>query len=388
MRIIHILNSPNWSGASSYCVNLCAQQLGLGHEVLLLTEPGKPRDRAGSMQIPCDDSIRLNHRNPYLYLHAYKRMRDLFLRFRPDVISSHINEGAWMAGMVAREFVPEATVIRTRSDIDPPKGHFINWLVHFWWTDHLIVSSNQHKLICQRVLQFPGDGIDVVYGAIDPQAFRPDPEAGERFRREQGISADTVLICMIARLDPVKGHEYALQALKLLGSCPVPRRMVFLGYENQRTIAWLENLATELGVRDRILVLGFQPDLHPVLSACDIGVVASIGSEANCRVALEFMSSGKPVVATRVGVIPEIIFDGEQGFLVPPRDAMAMAQALVKLLNNVPARLIMGKKAREHILANFPLDLFLRRTETVYEKARARRAEKRRNPFLQKESPQ
>jgi len=369
MRIIQILNSPNWSGASNYCVSLCGKLKARGHDVLLLTEPGKPRDFAQKMQICLDDGIRLNHRNPYLYLQAIKKMCRIFNSFRPEVISSHINEGAWMAGMIARRICPRTAVVRTRTDIDPPKNHFINRFVHHHWTDHLIVGSFLHKRLCRKLLDFPADAIDVVYGAIDTERFRVDADPGKKFRKEIVGDASTLLIGLLARLDPIKGHEFALKSLALLKNNPSDWKLIVLGYENQRSFAWLKNLAAELGIASRLAVFGFREDLPEVLSSLDVGLISSIGSEGNCRAALEFMTSGKPVVATTVGVIPEIIQDGEQGFLVPPKDPVAMAAALSKLLDNPFLRKKMGDDARIRMERNFNLDLFTRRTEEVYEKA-------------------
>lgn len=377
MRTIQILNSPNWSGASNYCVTLCKKLAALGHEVLLLTEPGKPFERARSAGIPCDDTIQLNHRNPGLYLHAIKRMQKLFRSFRPDIISSHINEGAWMAGMVARRVAPDAAVVRVRTDIDPPKGHFINRYVHHAWTDHLIVGSQLHKRLCRKILDFPEEGIDVVYGAVDTEEYHPDPAASHILRDELGILPGSFVIGLVARLDPVKGHEYALEALRLLRGLPTPVVLACIGYESNRTVAWLQAEAERLGVADRLKVtMTRRDDLPALLNGCDAGLITSVGSEANCRAALEFMAVGRPVVATTVGVLPEIVQDGEQGFLVPPRDAAALAHSLQKLVINPVLRHRTGLAARSHVLANLNLDLFATRTEAVYRKAISRKQRK------------
>ena len=379
MKILQVLNSPHWSGASHYCILLGQQLRGLGHEVLLLTEPGKALDRARLLGIHIDDTIRLNHRNPGLFVHSMKRFKTIYREFKPDIISAHINEGAWMAGLLARWFAPEATVVRVRTDIDPPKGHFINRFVHNRWTDHIIVSSFLHKHACQKLLDFPAEGIDVVYGPVDTDVFKPNPKSRAAIRREFEVDERTILIGMVARLDPVKGHEYALQAIKLLDRKQCNFKLVLLGYENERTFSWIKQLAAELGLKDLIACFGFRQDLPAVINAFDIGLVSSIGSEANCRVALEMMASGKPVVATTVGVIPEIIADGEDGFLVPPRDPVAMARAMTRLIQNPLLRNKMGLAAREKVGKNFNLDLFARQAEKAYQKAIARRAASRTN---------
>jgi glycosyltransferase involved in cell wall biosynthesis len=366
MKIIQILNSPNWSGASNYCISVSKELITLGHQVLLLTEPGMPAFKAKEAGIPIDTTIRLNHRNPALYVQAMKRMKHIFRSFKPDIISAHINEGAWMAGMIARLFTPDAVVSRVRTDIDPPKGHFINRYVHHQWTDFLVVGSMLHKRLCHEILDLDNNRIDVVYGGVDSDRFRPEKDLQNLFRQEIKADADELLIGLVARLDPVKGHEYALQAMKILQNTRVKCRLVALGYENERTFAWLHELADSLAIGDKVVSFDLRKDLPQVLSSLDIGLITSIGSEANSRAALEFMASGKPVVGTSVGVIPELIADGEQGFIVRPKDAGHTAAALKKLLENPLLRSRLGKNARQRVEENFSLEKFGKVMANIY----------------------
>lgn len=366
MKIIQILNSPNWSGASNYCIQVSHELIKLGHQVLLLTEPGKPAFRAEKAGIPIDTTIRLNHRNPALYVHAMGRMKAIFRQFKPDIISAHINEGAWMAGLIAKKFCPDAIVARVRTDIDPPKGHFINRYVHHHWTDHLVVGSMLHKKLCQQILDYDPEKISVVYGGVDSERFRAGNYPERPFRQEIGAGRDEVLIGLIARLDPVKGHEYALEAIRLLSSSKVKYRLVCLGYENERTFAWLHQLAAEKGIGEKVISFGLRQDLPEVIASLDIGLITSIGSEANSRAALEFMATGKPVVGTSVGVIPELISDGEQGYIVGPQAPQPTALALKKLIENPVLREKMGEQARQKVMQNFSLEKFGRVMESVY----------------------
>ncbi|MEW6711963.1 MAG: glycosyltransferase family 4 protein [Candidatus Riflebacteria bacterium] len=366
MKIIQILNSPNWSGASNYCIQVSHELIKLGHQVLLLTEPGKPAYRAEKAGIPIDTTIRLNHRNPALYVHAMKRMKNIFKNFRPDIISAHINEGAWMAGMIAKRFSPSTIVARVRTDIDPPKGHFINRFVHHHWTDHLIVGSMLHKKLCQQILDYDQEKISVVYGGVDSQRFSPVNPELRSFREEIKATPDEVLIGLVARLDPVKGHEYAIQAMQKLQQSKARVRLVALGYENERTFDWLHSLAAQLGVQHQLISFGLRKDISRVITSLDIGLISSVGSEANSRAALEFMACAKPVVGTSVGVIPELISDGEQGFIVPPRSPDQMADALRKLVENPVLRNKLGQQARERVEQNFALEKFGKVMESVY----------------------
>lgn len=367
MKIIQILNTPNWSGVANYCVSVSLELAKRGHEVLILTEPGKAYDRALEAGLRVDDSIRLNHRNPYLYAHAIKRMRHIFKTFNPDIISSHINEGAWMAGLIARKTVPDALVARVRTDIDPPKGHFINRHVHHAWTDHIIVGSQLHKDLCHEILNYDPDKITIVYGGVDIKKFNPTHSINNSFRKEIGATDSDVVIGMIARLDPIKGHEYALEALSKLLTLPVNFKFAALGYENQRTFAWLKKLAEKLSLGDRLHCFDLRKDIEIVAAGMDIGFITSNGSEANSRACLEFMASGKPVVSTAVGVIPEIMTDKEQGFLVQPQATDDMAAALKKLIMNKNLRESMGRTNRQHIENNFSLESFATTMELAYE---------------------
>ena len=365
MKIIQILNSPNWSAASSYCIGVSSELKRLGHDVLLLTEPGKPLERAKELGIPFDDTIRLNHRNLFLYIQAMKRMKTIFQEFQPDIISAHMNEGAWMAGMIAKRYVPKAVVARIRTDIAAPKSHFINRYVHHKWTDYIIVGSEQHKQICCKNLDYPADKISVVYGCVDADKFKP-ASINLKVREEIGVAADDFLIGFLGRLSPIKGHEYALKAVSMLTDLPKQVKLLCIGYESERTAQWLKEEAARLGMSDRLRWVGRRDDLPEILNSLDIGIISSLGSEANSRATLEYMASGLPVVGTSVGVIPEIIADNETGFVVAPGNAEAMCDAIKKLVLDPELCKRMGEASRKRIEEHFTLQRFGSIMENVY----------------------
>ncbi|EKD84499.1 MAG: glycosyl transferase group 1, partial [uncultured bacterium] len=325
-------------------------------------------ERAKAAGIPYDDSIRLNHRNPLLFVDAIKRMKQIFRRFKPDIISPHMNEAAWLPGMIARKALPTAIIARIRTEYDPPKKHFINRFVHHAWTDHLVVGSMLHKRLCQDILDYNADKISVIYGGVDTGLYHPGLRQTSQFRNEIGSDGSEVLIGLLARLDPVKGHEFALAAMARIKTLPARFKLVIVGYEAERTYAWIRGLAAEMGITDRIYCAGYRNDLPDVLGALDIGLISSIGSEANSRASLEFMSCGKPVIASAVGVIPEIIQNQEQGLIVPPRDVEQLANAIEKLVANPVLRQNMGNSARQKVLDNFSLEKFGSVMESVYAK--------------------
>ncbi len=105
------------------------------------------------------------------------------------------------------------------------------------------------------------------------------------------------------------------------------------------------------------------------MSSCDIGVVSSIGSETNCRVVLEWMSVGKPVVGTTVGVIPEVIVDGKTGSLVPAGDSLRLADALMKLIDNKKKCADYGLAGRAIVEKEYTIEKMVKNTLDFYEEA-------------------
>ncbi len=367
MKIIQILNSPNWSAASAYCVNVSAELIKLGHEVLLMTEPGKPMNYALSLGIPCDDKLRLNDESLLGLVQCTKHLKHVLKHFNPDIVSANINKNSWLPALVTKKVCPKAAVVRVRSDIRPPNKHLGNvWLYHNW-TDHIICSSQLHKDVCRKNLYLADDRISVVYGCVDVNRFRPDASNGA-FRKEIGVSEEDFLVCLLGRLSPVKGHEYALKTLAALKDLPKTVKLVCVGYECERSLVWLKGEAELLGVLDRLIFVGKCKDLPSVIASMDVGIITSIGSEANSRATLEYMASGLPVVSTRVGVIPELIVEGETGFITGIHDSDAMAEKIRYLVLNPDKCKQMGVAGRKRIEEHFVLKQFGLETEKVYKK--------------------
>lgn len=367
MRIIQVLNSPNWSAASAYCVNVSAELMKLGHEVLLMTEPGQPMEQALALGIPCDDKLRLNSDNLFDQIKCMKHFKQVFKKYQPDIVSAHMNKGSWLPAFIAKKCCPKAVVVRVRADILPPKKHLGNIYMNHYWNDHIICSSQLHKEICQKNLWLSEDRMSVVYGCVDSEKFNPN--AFDRsFRGKIGVGEDDFLVCLLGRLSPVKGHEYGIKTIAALKNMPRKVKFLCVGKESERTLDWLKGEAERNGIGDRLIFLGKCDNLPSVLASIDVGIITSIGSEANSRATLEYMSSGKPVVSTRVGVIPELIVEGETGFVTDIRDTDAMAEKLKYLALNPEICREMGRASRKRVEDCFTLEKFGIETERVYKK--------------------
>lgn len=190
------------------------------------------------------------------------------------------------------------------------------------------------------------------------------PTAAQRadVRRDLGLGAADVVAVMVARLAPLKGHDQLLRALARLAPA-VPRlKVVLVGDGPER--AGLEALADELGVADRTTFTGTRRDVPRLLAGADIGVLPS-AHEAMPLSVIEQMAGGLPVLATAVGALPDVVADGEEGFLVPVGDLDALTTRLEELTRDDEVRRALGKRARLRAERDFSIEATARAYETM-----------------------
>jgi glycosyltransferase involved in cell wall biosynthesis len=183
---------------------------------------------------------------------------------------------------------------------------------------------------------------------VNNAAESAEAETGtDNVRTQLGVKKDDVLIGVVGRLSPEKGHEYFLAAMRQLPS-DLPVKAVFVGdgQEKER----LSNTIRESGLEGKVMLVGYKADVAPFYRECDIIALPSL-AEGMPNAALEAMAFGKPVVASAVGGIPEVVIDKQTGILVPPSNPEALAAALMRLAGD---KLLMakygvqGKRTVEH----------------------------------------
>ncbi len=204
--------------------------------------------------------------------------------------------------------------------------------------------------------------VQVIHNGIDPTGYdaTPDPT----LRRELMISEETRVIGVVANLIHYKGHAFLLQACRRIRQ-ERPTVVLLIGDGPLR--GRLEALAGELGIRDEVRFLGSRPDIPQLLALVDVAVLPSV-EEGLPNAVLEAMAAGKPVVATRVGGIPEAVVHGETGLLVPPRDSAALAEAILWLLQHPAEAARFGAAGRRRVGEHFQLSTMVRQYEAVYER--------------------
>ena len=209
--------------------------------------------------------------------------------------------------------------------------------------------------------------ITVIRNGIEVLKFKDRQGAGV-VRAPLGIPDQAPLIAVFARLNPLKGLEFFLEAAAMLSRQFEDARFLIVGDSISREYRdELEGKAAALGLGTRIFFTGFRTDIPELLGEVSVLVLPSL-AEGLSNVILEGMAAGVSVVATRVGGNPEMIEDGVSGLLVPPRDSAALAAAIGSLIADPARRESMGRAGRKQVVECFSLEATVAQTEKLYER--------------------
>jgi glycosyltransferase involved in cell wall biosynthesis len=202
----------------------------------------------------------------------------------------------------------------------------------------------------------PRERVTTLYNGIDLTALRAG--ASPATARSDGLAR----VGSVGRLTPLKGHAVVIDAAALLVERGVQARFVIAGAQAREAPTHLADLraqAERLGIADRVELISPFGDLAALLSSLDVVVHASVLPDSLPTTVIEAMALGKPVVATALGGVPELIRDTETGFLFPPDDAGAMADAVAEVLAAPERRAAVGEAAYVEATARFDVGVFV-----------------------------
>lgn len=208
----------------------------------------------------------------------------------------------------------------------------------------------------------PEEKIFTVHNGLELEKYSPDV-SGEPIRQEFGITQDKIVMGIVARLHPVKGHTYLLDALAKAVKNEPNLLLLIVGTGPDR--AMLKERCRELALDQNVIFTGFRKDIPQMLAALDFLVLPSL-SEGLSLTIMEGMAMHKPVLATAVGGTPEIITHEVDGYLVPPADAGALAEGILQMAGNLQEVRDMGLAARKTIEERFTAALMAEKTTGIY----------------------
>lgn len=231
------------------------------------------------------------------------------------------------------------------------------------WVDLIIADAEYVRDCVVEESGFPASKVMILYNGVNLARFAPDREAN-RLRAEFGVSDSAKIVSSIGQARFEKGLDVYLRAAKqVLEHHP---DTVFLLVGDGPALAELRQLATSLGISDNVIFTGLVEETQDLFAVSDVVAFLPRWREAFAFSMLETMGSGKPLVASSVGAVPEAVIHGETGLLVPPDDPDATAKAMLELLADPAKARRLGSAARRRCEERYDLRDLVRRTVDIY----------------------
>jgi glycosyltransferase involved in cell wall biosynthesis len=313
---------------------------------------------------------------PIKDLAALRHLTRLFRARNYDIVHTHTSKAGFVGRIAARRAgVP--VVIHTAH------GNVFDGYFNPVATRLFVAMERFAARRCDRIIELTPGGIEehleqgigrreqfcTIFSGIDLEPFDEAVRRRADTRRALGIPPDALLVGAVGRLEPIKGFTYFVDAARRVADS-VPGAVFVLAGQGSLDGS-LRAQAEPLGARTpcgRFRFLGPRDDVPDLMAAFDVFVLPSL-NEGMGRVLLEAGAAGTARIATRVGGVPDIVRDGETGLLVPPRDARAIADAVLELERNPARRAMLGAAARADVVPQFGLEQMVMRIEALYEDA-------------------
>lgn len=361
-RVLHIIKVKGVSGAENHLLTLLPELNGEYRiNLIFLVEPRSPMTEfAREFKNRGIDVTRIviNHHMDFSMIW---KIYHLIRKIRPHIVHTHLLHadlyGAWAATMSETEIL--VSTKHGYDEYDRTSAFYRLNAFSSKWLSRVITISDALQPKVASAEGISRSKMTTVHYGLDGE---PYASRGEKrpIRSELNIKNDVCLIGTVGRLVPVKGYEILLEAM---AGMDMDCRLLIMGDGPLRDS--LETMSRDLGLADRVMFLGFIPDVSPILSQLDLFVLPTLG-EGFGLVLLEAMAHRLPIISTNTMAIPEIVAHGETGLLVPPRDVKSLRRAVGSLVSSPETRASMGRKGWNKLKNDFSVESMVRKTGDLY----------------------
>ena len=380
IRVLHIITRLILGGAQE---NTLFTVEGLHRspkwEVALATGPAIGpegelinRARRGGLRLLVIDEMR-REINPWRDFVTLIKLMRIIRTMRPQVVHTHSSK-AGILGRLAARLLHTPVIIHTIHGLPfhPFQGRFLNWVfvalekMAAKWTDKLICVADAMRDQALTADVASAEKFITIYSGMEVEDFLQCAGEGQKVRKEFGIPLDVPVVGKIARLFPLKGYRFVLQAIpQVLAKFP-QARFLFVGDGILREA--LEKEAVEKGFAKNIIFAGLvEPKKIPVfLKAMDVVVHASL-REGLARVLPQALISGKPVISYDVDGAREVVSPGKTGWLIPPKSVDELASSIVEALGHPDEARKMGETGRRLFTERFRAEVMVEHISRLYQ---------------------
>jgi glycosyltransferase involved in cell wall biosynthesis len=357
MNILQILPELNVGGVETGTLDLSKYLIQQGHKSVVVSAGGNlvaELEKTGTIHY----ALPVNKKNFFVMYRMAKKLAQIIEKEKIDIVHARSRVPAWVAFFACRQ--TSAVFVTTCHGYY--SKHFFSRVMG--WGKIVIAIS---EVIGQHMVQdfgVPSHHVRIIARSVDTSRFNvPRPPKDPR---------DPLIVTMVGRITPLKGHPYFLRAMaQVIRTVPNVKVQV-IGDATEKRSGYKEELmllTKRLGIADQVEFMGNRRDIPQLLAKSDCLVLSTITQEAFGRVILEAQAAGAPVVATKVGGVSEIIDHEKTGLLVAPKDVNDMAQAIIRVLQDPALAANFVVEARKKIENRYTLKHMAEATLKVYHEA-------------------
>lgn len=359
LTIVHTEASEGWGGQEIRVMVELTEMAKRGHRTIVIAPPSSDIFRRGlDSQI---ETLPLSMRRQDFF--ANMRWLGDFLRSeKVDVVNTHSSRDSWLAGCAARRAgVP--LVIKTRHISAPISRGWLTRLVYQHLHDFIITTSEGIARDMVRYNGFDPRRIAAVPTGVDLGRFDSGGRK-RRLREELGLPADALLVGMVSVLRSWKGHPDFLNAARMVKQRMPLAYFVIAGEGPRRS--HIEADLLRMGLEDYVFLIGHRDEVPQVLCDLDLFVLPSYANEGVPQALLQALAMRRPVVATAIGGIPEVITSGVHGLLCEPNEPDRLAENILRILADPGLASSLAERGYERVLRHYSLTQMIGRLEEIY----------------------
>jgi len=382
-KILHIITRLDMGGSAQNTLLTCLKLsrkfemilvCGLSQESNMIDSEREAVDR--QIEIARANGVRIFQIPPLLRrisplndLRALYDLVRLIKAEKPDVVHTHTSKGGILGRLAAK-------IARVSLIVHTPHGHVffghfgpILSRIFLWaerlfapLTDRVVALTAGESKDYMDLNVYPGKKIVSIHSGVDVEKFKQVPVSVVEKKRSLGLDQNGLVVGFIGWLLPIKGPMHLLKAMEGVWRDHDETVLVFIGKGDLDVDLRAEALKT--GANGRVNFLGWRNDIDEIMPIFDIFVLPSL-NEGMGRVLVEAMAAGKPIVASNVGGIPDLVKHDHNGLLVPPGDEKALAAAIEQLINDPAKAKMMGQRGKERC-HQFSIEAMIEKIDALY----------------------
>ncbi len=359
-KILHTEASLGWGGQEIRTFREAVGMRERGHSVTIAAHP-----KSRLLQTAAKNGFRTV---PVVF--KRRRMLKLIIFFRTlieqeeiDVVNTHSSKDSWIVLPSARLSARKPLVLRTRHLSTPIGKTPLNRLLYEVLPHYVITTGEAIRQQMISINHFTADNIISLPTGVDLNVFDPEIEYNN-VRSELNLPASTPLVGTVSVIRSWKGIDYLIKAAPLILNKTPGARFIVAG-DGPHTNTLLRTIE-ETGVKDAVYLLGHRDDVKDILRSLDILVHPSYGHEGVPQTILQAMAMKRPVIASDIPPLREVVKDNTTGLLVPVKDSEGIARAVISLLHDKEAAAYLAANARNMVEKCYSFSGMLDKIEQIY----------------------